>query len=544
MLNYIWLSLIVLGIASALYIDLSDISSNKYHNNEPVTLILEFPSPVLIDTNAVHEGVAIIGAKDYNSVYGDSLKKDFSVPVILTANEKDKKSSIILKINDSTPALWKEMAKASGNEDELLADINFIHTDNPYKLKASIIVAPVSFIMMKNVTNEAIGKAGVAVKIALGLIGIMALWLGVMKVAEDAGLIAKLSNMIKPITKKLFPEIPSDHPAIGAMLMNISANMLGLGNAATPFGLKAMDELDKLNPEKGTATNAMVTFLAINTAGLTLIPVTAIAVRAAQGSADPAIIIGTSIFGASCATVTGIVAAKLFEKFPITKGEFGNWFRENWKLPAAILLIILFFLIGSVAGLLSAIASAFSFINPEMLKDVIQILSTVAIPFLILFFIGYGAIKRVKVYEQFVEGAKDGFNIAIKIIPYLVAMLVAIGIFRAGGALDNLLIPVMRIVTDLIGMPPEALPMALIRPLSGSGSLGVMAETMSVYGPDSFIGVLVSTFFGSTETTFYVLAVYFGAVSIRKTRHAVVVGLLADVAGILGALFIVKLMFS
>ena len=544
MLNYIWLLLIVLGIASALYIDLSDLSSNKYHNNESFTLTLEFPSPVLKDTEAIYEGVAVIRAKDYNSLYGDSLERDFNVPVILTVDEKEKKSNITLKITNSTPDLWTEMAKASGNEGELLADVNFILTDNPYKLNASIIMAPVSFTMMKNVTNETIGKAGVAVKIALGLIGIMALWLGVMKVAEDAGLIAKLSNMIKPITKKLFPEIPSDHPAIGAMLMNISANMLGLGNAATPFGLKAMDELDKLNPEKGTATNAMVTFLAINTAGLTLIPVTAIAVRAAQGSADPAIIIGTSIFGASCATVTGIVAAKLFEKFPITKGEFGNWFRENWKLPAAILLIILFFLIGSVAGLLSAIASAFSFINPEMLKDVIQILSTVAIPFLILFFIGYGAIKRVKVYEQFVEGAKDGFNIAIKIIPYLVAMLVAIGIFRAGGALDNLLIPVMRIVTDLIGMPPEALPMALIRPLSGSGSLGVMAETMSVYGPDSFIGVLVSTFFGSTETTFYVLAVYFGAVSIRKTRHAVVVGLLADVAGILGALFIVKLMFS
>ena len=544
MLNYIWLSLIVLGIASALYIDLSDISSNKYHNNEPVTLILEFPSPVLKDTNAVYEGVAIISAKDYNSLYGDSLQRDFNVPVILAVNEEEKKSNITLRINNSTPALWKEMGKASGNEDELLADINFLHTDNPYKFIASIFIAPVSFIMMKNVTNEAIGKAGVAVKIALGLIGIMALWLGVMKVAEDAGLIAKLANMIKPITKKLFPEIPSDHPAIGAMLMNISANMLGLGNAATPFGLKAMDELDKLNPEKGTATNAMVTFLAINTAGLTLIPATAIAVRAAQGSADPAIIIGTSIFGASCATLTGIVAAKLFEKFPIAKGEFGNWFSENWKLPAAILLIILFFLIGSVTGLLRGIASVFSFINPEILKDVIQILSTVAIPFLILFFIGYGAIKRVKVYEQFVEGAKDGFNIAIKIIPYLVAMLVAIGIFRAGGALDNLLIPVMRIVTDLIGMPPEALPMALIRPLSGSGSLGVMAETMSVYGPDSFIGVLVSTFFGSTETTFYVLAVYFGAVSIRKTRHAVVVGLLADVAGILGALFIVKLMFS
>lgn len=544
MLNYIWLLLIVLGIASALYIDLSDLSSNKYHNNESFTLTLEFPSPVLKDTEAIYEGVAVIRAKDYNSLYGDSLERDFNVPVILTVDEKEKKSNITLKITNSTPDLWTEMAKASGNEGELLADVNFILTDNPYKLNASIIMAPVSFTMMKNVTNETIGKAGVAVKIALGLIGIMALWLGVMKVAEDAGLIAKLSNMIKPITKKLFPEIPSDHPAIGAMLMNISANMLGLGNAATPFGLKAMDELDKLNPEKGTATNAMVTFLAINTAGLTLIPVTAIAVRAAQGSADPAIIIGTSIFGASCATVTGIVAAKLFEKFPITKGEFGNWFSENWKLPAAILLIILLFLIGSVTGLLSAIASAFSFINIEILKDVIQILSTVAIPSLILFFIGYGAIKRVKVYEQFVDGAKDGFNIAIKIIPYLVAMLVAIGIFRAGGALDNLLIPVMRIATDLIGMPPEALPMALIRPLSGSGSLGVMAETMSVYGPDSFIGVLVSTFFGSTETTFYVLAVYFGAVSIRKTRHAVVVGLLADVAGILGALFIVKLMFS
>jgi len=544
LLNYIWLSLIVSGIASALFIDLSDISSNKYHNNDPVTLTLEFPSPVLKDIHAVYEGIAIISAKDYNSLYGDSLVRDINIPVILIVNEEEKKSNITLKINNSAPALWKEMAKASGNENELLADINFIHTDNPNKFMASIILEPVSFTMMKNVTNEAIDKAGIAVKIALGLIGIMALWLGVMKVAEDAGLIAKLANMIKPITKKLFPEIPSDHPAIGAMLMNISANMLGLGNAATPFGLKAMDELDKLNPEKGTATNAMVTFLAINTAGLTLIPATAIAVRAAQGSADPTIIIGTSIFGASCATVTGIIAAKLFEKFPITKGEFGNWIRENWKLPAAILLIILFFLIGSVTGLLSAIASAFSFIKLEILKDVIQILSTVAIPFLILLFIGYGAIKRVKVYEQFVEGAKDGFNIAIKIIPYLVAMLVAIAIFRAGGALDNLLIPVMRFVTDLIGMPPEALPMALIRPLSGSGSLGVMAETMSVYGPDSFIGVLVSTFFGSTETTFYVLAVYFGAVSIRKTRHAVVVGLLADIAGILGALFIVKLMFS
>ena len=193
---------------------------------------------------------------------------------------------------------------------------------------------------------------------------------------------------------------------------------------------------------------------------------------------------------------------------------------------------------------MNAFGSLFSFINPNILKDIVQIASTVAIPVLIFSFIGYGAIKKVKVYEQFVEGAKEGFNIAIRIIPYLVAMLVAIGIFREGGALKYLLDPVMRLVTDPLGMPPEALPMALIRPLSGSGSLGVMAEIMSVHGPDSFIGILVSTFFGSTETTFYVLAVYFGAVSIRKTRHAVPVGLLADVAGILGALFIVKLMFG
>jgi spore maturation protein SpmA len=544
LLNYIWLTLIVLGIASALYIDISDISSDKYHNNETVNITIELSTPWDKDTINDYKGTALVSSKVYNLTYNDSLTSDIRMPADLYLDKEKNKSSILLTINDSTPPLWKEIANISGNDNKLIAQVQSIYVVNPYKIKVSIILAPVTFVKMKKVTNETISIAGTAVTIALGLIGIMALWLGVMKVAEDAGLIAKLANMIKPITKKLFPEIPSDHPAIGAMLMNISANMLGLGNAATPFGLKAMDELDKLNPEKGTATNAMVTFLAINTAGLTLIPATAIAVRAAQGSADPAIIIGTSIFGASCATVTGIVAAKLFEKYPINKGEFSNWFKENWKLPAAILLVILFFLIGSVTGLLSVIASAFSFINPDILKDVIQILSTVAIPFLILFFIGYGALKKVKVYEQFVEGAKDGFGIAIKIIPYLVAMLVAIAIFRAGGALDNLLIPVMRVFTDLIGMPPEALPMALIRPLSGSGSLGVMAETMSVYGPDSFIGVLVSTFFGSTETTFYVLAVYFGAVSIRKTRHAVVVGLLADAAGILGALFIVKLMFS
>lgn len=545
MLNYVWLSLIILGIGTALFIDLSDLYTDKYHNGEKIEIAIDFGTAFNPDSTAIYKSVTIVvPAKVFNSVYKTNLKDDFSLPASLSFNAQDSKSLITITTNEASPLIWKEIAASSGDQNEILATVSNINLSDSRQANAKIVINEVSFVMMKNVTNDVISKAGTAVTISLGLIGIMALWLGVMKVAEDAGLIAKLANMIKPITKKLFPEIPSDHPAIGAMIMNISANMLGLGNAATPFGLKAMDELDKLNPEKGTATNAMVTFLAINTAGLTLIPATAIAVRAASGSADPAIIIGPSIFGASCATLTGILGAKFFEKFPIRKGEFGNWIKENWKLPAVILGLILIFLIATVSGLLNAFGSLFSFINPNILKDIVQIASTVAIPVLIFSFIGYGAIKKVKVYEQFVEGAKEGFNIAIRIIPYLVAMLVAIGIFREGGALKYLLDPVMRLVTDPLGMPPEALPMALIRPLSGSGSLGVMAEIMSVHGPDSFIGILVSTFFGSTETTFYVLAVYFGAVSIRKTRHAVPVGLLADVAGILGALFIVKLMFG
>jgi spore maturation protein SpmB len=325
--------------------------------------------------------------------------------------------------------------------------------------------------------------------------------------------------------------------------MNISANMLGLGNAATPFGLKAMEDMEELNPNKGTASNSMVTFLAINTAGLTLIPATAIAVRAASGSSNPAIIIGTSIFGAFCATVAGVTAAKFIEKFYLETWSFSSWFRKNLKFFGIVALLFLAVVLFFSTGFASKFSDSFSSITAEGFKNFIEIVSTLAIPLLIIIFIGYGVIKKVKVYESFVEGAKEGFNIAVKIIPYLVAMLVAIGIFRAGGAMDWL-IYILKPVTNLIGMPAEALPMALMRPLSGSGSLGVMSENLAVYGPDSFIGVLVSTFYGSTETTFYVLALYFGAVNIKSTRHAVPVGLIADVAGILGALFIVKLLFS
>jgi spore maturation protein SpmB len=304
-----------------------------------------------------------------------------------------------------------------------------------------------------------------------------------------------------------------------------------------------MEELDQLNPNKGVATNAMCTFLAINTAGMTLIPATAIAVRAAAGSTEPAIIIGTSLFGSFCATVAGITAAKTLEKFPIKSGQFSSWLRNNTKGFLIFFSIIALVALIIYSGLGKVVGSAFGFLTPELFKNIIQVFSTIAIPLLIVVFIGFGVIKKVKVYEKFVEGAKDGFNIAVRIIPYLVAMLVAIGIFRAGGAMDWL-IYILHPITNLIGMPAEAMPMALMRPLSGSGSLGVMAEIISVHGPDSFIGILTSTFYGSSETTFYVLAVYFGAVNIRNIRHSLAAGLIADIAGVLGAVFIVRMLFG
>ncbi len=450
---------------------------------------------------------------------------------------------LILNIDEQVPQIWTEMAEASGHNEDLSGVVEIKERSTGNSFNAEIVFESVSFAKMQQVTDEVIDYAGTAVIIALGLIGIMALWLGVMKIAEDAGLIKIIAKSVRPITKRLFPDIPSDHPAISSIIMNISANMLGLGNAATPFGLKAMDEMEKINPNKGTASNSMVTFLAINTAGLTLIPATAIAVRAASGSSNPAIIIGTSIFGAFCATIAGISAAKFLEKFYLDSWKFSSWFKKNIKFFALTLVFIVAIILFFSTGLASNISNWNSFFSMEGFKNFIEIVSKLAIPLLILLFVVYGLIKRVKVYESFVEGAKEGFNIAVKIIPYLVAMLIAIGIFRAGGAMDWLIF-ILKPITNFIGMPAEALPMALMRPLSGSGSLGLMTDIMKVHGPDSFIGILVSTIQGSTETTFYVLAVYFGAVNIKSTRHAVPVGLIADAAGILGALFIVKLLFS
>jgi len=543
LLNYVWLGLLVIGITAALVTDINDNANNKFRNNEPFEIIISFPA----NSNELEDGEynvdVIVSAEKFNKFYSTRIKSNLILPAIITLKSKSEFAPIVLQTEKAAPPIWIEMAGVSGGKNDLIGKVNLKEQISDKSIRAEIIFEDVSFLKLKDVTDSALSYAGTAVEIALGLIGIMALWLGVMKVAEEAGLIRIIARILKPITKKLFPDIPSDHPAMGSIIMNISANMLGLGNAATPFGLKAMEEMNTLNPNKGTATNSMVTFLAINTAGFALIPATAIAVRAAAGSSNPAIIIGTTIFGAACATIAGITAAKIIEKFYIKSWKFSDWIRENARFLFIIASILIVLMILFLSGFYLKVGSMFSFISAAGFKGFIEIVSVLAIPLMILVFIGYGALKKIKVFESFVEGAKEGFNIAVKIIPYLVAMLIAIGIFRAGGAMDWL-IYILSPVTNFIGMPAEVLPMALMRPLSGSGSLGIMVENLNVYGPDSFIGILVSTIYGSTETTFYVLAVYFGAVNIKNTRHALPVGLIADVAGILGALFIVKLLFS
>ena len=540
MLNYIWITLLFLGIGAALSTDIINKTDNKYRNNEPIPVVLQSDSAFHKYPGKQTSATLIVTKNAYTNFYRENINRDLLLPCTVTYNYKNNNYAIHFIIDKDYPSRWKDIASSSGDKNDISGSIFINKLANDSVAQASMVLEEVSFLKMKEITNSALEYAGIAVNIAIGLIGVMALWLGIMKIAESAGLITLIASWMKPFTKRLFPDVPSDHPAMGAMIMNMSANMLGLGNAATPFGLKAMEELDSINPNKGTATNSMVTFLAINTAGMTLIPASAIAIRAASGSSDPAIIIGTSLFGSFCATVAGITAAKLLEN--VSMG-FKGWYKANIKLLTAIIIIIgliVSFLL--IPGIKNA-GSIFSLIPVKSIKYIIQFFSVIAIPALIVFFVGYGVVKKVKVYEQFVEGAKEGFNIAIRILPYLLAILVAIAIFRAGGAMQWL-ISILTPFTNLIGMPAEALPMALMRPLSGSGSLGIMSEVIKVHGPDSFIGILVSTFYGSTETTFYVLAVYFGAVNIKNTRHAVPAGLIADICGILGALFIVKLLFT
>ena len=412
---------------------------------------------------------------------------------------------------------------------------------------------------MQALTDAVIASARSAVDLAIGLVGVMAFFLGLMRVASDAGLMARLARLVSPVMRLLFPALPADSPAISAMLLNISANMLGLANAATPFGIKAIEELDKHNGRRGTATDDMVLFLAINTSGLALIPSGMIAIRASLGSSDAAGIFLTTWFASACATVVGITAAMLLARLPryrATAPELlaapaadadapqdaarAEMAAERRPSPVRRILAALFWAV-------FLLAAAATFVDRMADQPTIDALRGIAsfwlLPAVVAFLVLYGWTRQVRVYESLVEGAREGFQVAIRIIPYLVAILVAVGMFRASGSLA-LLIGWIAPATALIGMPAEALPMAILRPLSGSGAMGIASEAMTAHGPDSLVGYMVSTYQGSTETTFYVLAVYFGAVGVKNARHAVPGCLLADIAGILAATFIVNLLFG
>ena len=429
-----------------------------------------------------------------------------------------------------------------------------------------IVVALASVLLaaftgqMQSVTDAMLNSARGAVELAIGLVGVMAFFLGLMRVAQDGGLTAELSRIVSPVMRLLFPSIPAGSPAMSAMVLNISANMLGLGNAATPFGIKAIEELDKYNTQKGTATNAMALFLAINTAGLALLPSGVIGVRAALGSANAAGIWFPTWFASGCATVMGVTAAILLSRLPRYRAsepppatgdrpsqdvaEASTDLADDASIPLVSrwrqwigrLFWVVFFAL--------AARNVFNRLDTETAGAVFrETLSFWMLPALVAVFVLYGWVRRVPVYESLVEGAKEGFQVALRIIPFLVAILVVIGMFRASGGLE-IIVGLIAPITALVGMPGEALPMALLRPLSGSGALGVASEAMTVHGPDSLIGYMVSTYQGSTETTFYTLAVYFGAIGVKVTRHTVPACLLADVTGILAATFIVNLMFG
>ncbi|HYV98552.1 MAG TPA: nucleoside recognition domain-containing protein [Gemmatimonadaceae bacterium] len=364
-------------------------------------------------------------------------------------------------------------------------------------------------------------------EISLGLTGVLTLWLGLMKVGEAGGAVNILARMTRPFFRRLFPEIPPDHPAHGSILMNFAANMLGLGNAATPLGLKAMQEMQELNPEKDTATNAQIMFLVLNTSGLTLIPVSIMVFRAELGAANPADVFVPILMATYFAALAGMIAVAVVQ-------------RINLLDP-----VILTYVLG-MTGLIVAIMLAFSAMPQDRIQTVSNVAANVILFGVISGFILLAAVRRVNVYEAFIEGAKDGFNVAIKIIPYLIAMLVAIGVFRASGALD-LLVKGVENGFAALGLRTDwvpSLPTALMKPLSGSGARGMMVDAMKTYGADSFVGRLACTFQGATDTTFYILALYFGSVGIKKTRHAVACGLITDLAGVIAAIVIAYIFWA
>ncbi len=401
------------------------------------------------------------------------------------------------------------------------------------------IVAAAFLFAILNGTPAEVGQAALdsskaSVELAIGLVGYMALFLGLMKVVEEAGGLKWMARLIRPVLVRLFPAVPPDHPAMGAMVMNLAANALGLGNAATPFGLKAMTELNKLNKEEGTATNAMVLFLALNTSGLALLPTGMIGLRALKGSADPAAIFPTTLVATACSTLVGVMAAKWLSGLPIFSPP-----AEQVEADAALAKTIDR---GSAKDLLPLAAFGAGMVGLVALVYVYgEAASQWIMPVLILGMLTVGMVRGVKVYEVFVKGAKEAFDLAVMIIPYLVAILMSVGMFRKSGGLDWL-VDKLSPITELIGMPAEVLPIALIRPLSGSGGFGITAEVVDTHGADTLIGQLATTMNGSTDTTFYVLAVYFGSVGISRIRHAVPAGLAADLTGALAAVAAVHIL--
>lgn len=399
-------------------------------------------------------------------------------------------------------------------------------------LVIAFIVAVIQLIFFGNpqvfsdVINSTFDSAKTGFEISLGLTGVLSLWLGIMKIGENGGVMNSFSRLVAPFFSKIFPDIPKNHPAMGSMFMNISANMLGLDNAATPMGLKAMTELQEINPKKDTASDPMIMFLVLNTAGLCLIPISVMVYRAQLGAANPADVFLPIVLSTYFAALTGLISVAIYQKI--------NLFNRT--------------IMGTLLGMTSLIAGIIYFLS-GLPKEKIAIYSSFAASFIlfsiIISFVLTAAFRKVNVYDSFIEGAKEGFKVAIGIVPYLIAILVAIGMFRASGAMTMLtdgitwLVALTGINTEFVG----ALPTAIMKPLSGSGARGMMVDAMKLNGPDSFVGRLSCIIQGSTDTTFYILAVYFGSVGIKNTRYAVICGLLADFAGITAAILLGYLFF-
>ena len=397
----------------------------------------------------------------------------------------------------------------------------------------AFIIALVKLIFLGDVEvfpammDATFAQSKTAFEISLGLTGVLALWLGIMKIGERGGVVNVLARWLSPVFTRLFPQIPKGHPVTGSIFMNLSANMLGLDNAATPMGLKAMEQLQELNTQKDTASNSMIMFLVLNPSGLTLIPVSILVYRAQMGAAQPTDVFIPILLATFFSTLAGIIITSLYQRINL--------------LNRTLLLTL-----GGMCLAVAAVIWGFSQLDSVVMNQVSVSVANILLMTIIVGFILAGMRKRVNVYDAFIEGAKDGFSTAVRIIPYLVAILVGIGVFRASGAMDWL-IDGIRWLVAAVGFDTnfvEALPTALMKPLSGSGARGMMVDAMTTYGADSFVGRLSCIFQGSTDTTFYILAVYFGSVGVRYTRHAVTCGLLADLAGIIAAIFIAAFFFG